>query len=51
MAIKLIFDPVEPVQVGPFVFQGLFEKRQLEVSQEFSEFLADRVGMPLTSFI
>lgn len=43
VAIKLIFDPVEPVQVGPFVFQGLFEKRQVEVSQEFSEFLADRV--------
>lgn len=43
VAIKLIFDPVEPVQLGPFVFQGLFEKRQVEVSQEFSEFLADRV--------
>lgn len=43
VAIKLIFDPVEPVQVGPFVFQGLFEKRQVEVSQEFSEFLRDRV--------
>ncbi|CAK9011838.1 Hypothetical protein SCF082_LOCUS11264 [Durusdinium trenchii] len=43
VAIKLIFDPVEPTQVGPFVFQGLFEKRQVEVSQEFSEFLADRV--------
>jgi len=43
VAIKLIFDPVEPTQVGPFVMQGLFEKRQPEVSLEFSEFLADRV--------
>jgi len=43
VAIKLIFDPVEPTQVGPFVFQGLFEKRQVEVSEEFSEFLAARV--------
>ncbi|CAK0836341.1 unnamed protein product [Prorocentrum cordatum] len=43
VAIKLIFDPVEPVQVGPFVMQGLFEKRQPEVSIEFSEFLATRV--------
>jgi len=43
VAIKLIFDPVEPTKVGPFVFQGLFEKRQVEVSEEFSEFLAARV--------
>mmetsp|Transcript_35089 Transcript_35089/g.107897 ORF Transcript_35089/g.107897 Transcript_35089/m.107897 type:complete len:571 (+) Transcript_35089:2-1714(+) len=43
VAIKLIFDPVEPTPVGPFVFQGLFEKRQPEVSLEFSEFLAERV--------
>lgn len=43
VAIKLIFDPVEPTKVGPFVFQGLFEKRQVEVSSEFSEFLAERV--------
>jgi len=43
VAIKLIFDPVEPTPVGPFVMQGLFEKRQPEVSLEFSEFLAARV--------
>jgi len=43
VAIKLIFDPVEPTKVGPFVMQGLFEKRQVEVSAEFSEFLAQRV--------
>lgn len=43
VAIKLIFDPVEPTRVGPFVLQGLFEKRQAEVSDDFSEFLAQRV--------
>lgn len=43
VAIKLIFDPVEPTPIGPFVFQGLFEKRQKEVSLEFAEFLAARV--------
>jgi len=43
IAIKLIFDPVEPVKVGPFMLQGLFEKRQKEVSIEFAEFLANRV--------
>jgi len=43
IAIKLVFDPVEPWQVGPFTLQGLFEKRQPEVSAEFAEFLAARV--------
>lgn len=43
VAIKLIFEPVEPTPVGPFVLQGLFQKRQPEVSLEFSEFLDERV--------
>ena len=43
VAIKLVFEPVEPVAVGPFAVQGLFGKRQAEVSDEFSAFLAARV--------
>eukprot|EP00808_Paulinella_micropora_P020819 g28620.t1 len=43
IAIKLLFSPAEPVPLGPFQIQGMFEKRQPEVSKEFSEFLADRV--------
>jgi len=43
IAIKLLFDPAEPVQVGPIVVQGLFESRQLEVSDEFATFMARRV--------
>lgn len=43
MAIELLFSPADPTPVGPFVVQGLFEKRQPEVSVEFSEFLAARV--------
>merc|ERR1712151_260358 len=43
IAIKLVFDPVDPVPVGPFVLQGMFEKRQPEVSDEFAIFLANRV--------
>lgn len=31
LAIKLIFEPVDPVKIGPFVLQGLFLKRQDEV--------------------
>lgn len=43
VAIKLLFDPAEPVQVGPIVVQGLFESRQNEVSDEFGNFMEKRV--------
>jgi len=43
VAIKLLFDPVEPVKVGPIVIQGLFESRQVEVSDEFGTFMSRRV--------
>ena len=33
LAIKLLFEPAEPVPLGPFTLQGLFEKRQPEVSE------------------
>jgi len=38
-----LFDPVEPVKVGPIVVQGLFESRQVEVSDEFGTFMSRRV--------
>ena len=44
IAIKLLFEPAEPVDVfGLFEVQGLFESRQVEVSDEFGEFMARRV--------
>jgi len=43
IAIKLLFDPAEPVQLGPIAIQGLFESRQVEVSDEFGTFMARRV--------
>ena len=47
IAIKLLFDPAEPqvfrTPFGPVTLQGLFEKRQPEVSEEFSQFLSERV--------
>ncbi|CAE7261189.1 hypothetical protein AK812_SmicGene10956 [Symbiodinium microadriaticum] len=46
VAVKLIFEPVEPVMVGPFLLQGMFEMRQPEVSVEFAEFIAKRVLTP-----
>lgn len=46
IAIKSIFEPVEPVKVGPFKFQGLFLTRQYEVSAEFADFLHQKVLTP-----
>jgi uncharacterized membrane protein YheB (UPF0754 family) len=43
IAIKLLFEPADPVPVGPFIMQGLFESRQVEVSDEFGNFLDKRV--------
>lgn len=43
IAIQLIFSPLEPKKVGPFVFQGLFLKRQKEISQEFSRVFTEEV--------
>jgi len=42
-ALKCIFEPVEPTRFGPFVLQGMFLKRQREVSAEFADFFVDRV--------
>ncbi len=43
IAIQLIFTPLEPVKVGPFTFQGLFLKRQKEISEEFSRVFTEDV--------
>jgi uncharacterized membrane protein YheB (UPF0754 family) len=43
IAIKLLFEPAEPVEVGPITVQGLFESRQKEVSEEFAHFMESRV--------
>lgn len=43
IAIKLVFAPREPVQVGPVTVQGLFHKRQNEVAEAFGRTVATRV--------
>jgi hypothetical protein len=43
IALKLIFEPIEPVYFGGFKLQGLFLQRQHEVSGEFSDHLAENV--------
>jgi len=43
IALKWIFEPLLPTKVGPFVLQGMFLKRQVEVSNDFSAYIADNV--------
>lgn len=43
IGIKLIFEPVFPRKVGPFVFQGLFLRRQPEVSDVMAKIIAEDV--------
>jgi uncharacterized membrane protein YheB (UPF0754 family) len=43
IALKLIFEPIEPVYFCGFKLQGLFLQRQHEVSGEFSDHLAENV--------
>jgi uncharacterized membrane protein YheB (UPF0754 family) len=45
IAIHMIFEPAEPVEMlgGLFEIQGMFESRQVEVSDEFGDFMQKRV--------
>lgn len=43
LALKWIFEPVNPTKVGPFVLQGQFLRRQAVVAQEFSVYFSECV--------
>lgn len=43
LALKWIFEPVNPLRLGPVTLQGLFLRRQNEVSADFSKFFANEV--------
>lgn len=43
VALKMVFEPVNPVKIGPFVWQGLFLKRQKEVAAEYAEIFATEI--------
>ena len=46
IALKMIFKPIVPRKIGPFIVQGLFFKRQKEVSQEYGIMVAEKVLTP-----
>jgi len=43
LGLWMIFQPVEPRQVGPFKLQGLFIRRQPEVAEVYSRIIADDI--------
>lgn len=43
IALRVIFQPLEPVQIGPFRIHGLFLKRQSEVAEAYSDLIAYEV--------
>jgi uncharacterized membrane protein YheB (UPF0754 family) len=43
LALRLIFEPVNPIKIGPLVFQGLFIKRQKGVAKEYSKIISSQI--------
>ncbi len=43
LALKLIFRPLNPIKMGKLVIQGMFIKRQVEVSTEYSNIVASKI--------
>ncbi len=46
IALKMIFEPKEPVRVGLIKIQGLFLKRQTEVASHYGELIASEILTP-----
>lgn len=43
LALKLIFQPLKPIKIGPWIVQGLFIKRQQEVAGEYARIVAGQI--------
>ncbi|WP_246286416.1 DUF445 domain-containing protein [Natronomonas gomsonensis] len=43
LALKMIFQPMKPHEVGPFTIQGLFIRRQAEASETYASIVAEEV--------
>lgn len=43
VALNMVFRPLNPVKIGPFVFQGVFLKRQNEVADQFSDLVTQEL--------
>ena len=43
LALKWIFEPVDPIQIGPLLLQGKFLRRQKEVAATFAHYFANQI--------
>ncbi len=43
LALKMIFSPTNPIKIGPLTIQGLFIKRQKEVSRGYAELVSENI--------
>jgi uncharacterized membrane protein YheB (UPF0754 family) len=43
LALKLIFRPLNPIKIGKLHIQGMFMKRQVEVSTEYSKIVSSKI--------
>lgn len=43
VALNMVFRPLNPVKIGPFVLQGVFLKRQAEVAEQFSDLVTQEL--------
>jgi uncharacterized membrane protein YheB (UPF0754 family) len=43
LALKLIFRPMNPIKIGKLHIQGMFMKRQVEVSTEYSKIVSSKI--------
>ncbi|MBO1255135.1 DUF445 family protein [Alteromonas sp. 5E99-2] len=46
IALKIIFEPINPIKIGPFTLQGMFLKRQNEVSKVYSDLISEKLINP-----
>ncbi|MCW8108339.1 DUF445 family protein [Alteromonas ponticola] len=46
IAIKIIFEPKNPIRIGPFIIQGMFLKRQREVSIVYADIIERKLITP-----
>ncbi len=43
LALRMIFEPLRPRQIGPLRVQGLFLRRQLEVANEYARIVSQQI--------
>ena len=43
LALKWIFEPVDPIRIGPLLLQGKFLRRQKEVAATFAHYFANQI--------